>query len=319
MKSLFYTLLLFLYQTQLIPLETIDYLDTNEFVNGFVLTTSRPVDKPNILGVLTLCPNKQTNNKPTWQLAQWGTQFLLTPGSFNQVNETTWTIKNQAKQITIQEENQDWGISLNCNGIVEYQGRLRKYGEPWPHLLIEKNFDEGIKILGNNIYFNIEFRITNCSCDPTLKDKLDPTLHTAQITAYWTVRNANSKSKDFNEYFWFGIPLFDARCPIPPEYINVDKGSTYTTNKLIAVIDGKRFYDHNTGDGDWKKLNILLNPLFEEALNKGKAQNFLKDSNIEDLVLSSFNLGWEITGPYNAEIQIKHLSHLCGANIKKIF
>lgn len=317
MKYLFYALLLFLYPTQPIPLETINYLDTKEFVNGFVLTTSRPVDKPNTLGVLTLYSNKSTDNQPAWRLAQWGTQFLLTPGSFNKEDETTWTIKNQAKKITLQKENQNWGITLNCNGITEYQGRLRKYGEPWPHLLIEKHFDEGIKIQENKIYFNIEFRITNCSCDPGLKDKLDPTLHTAQITAYWTVRNTNLNSNDFNEYFWLGIPLFDSRYPIPPEYINVDKGSAYTTNKLIAVVDGKRFYDHNTGDGDWKKLDVLLNPLFEEALNKCKAKNFLKDSNIEDFVLSSFNLGWEITGPYNAEIQIKHLSLLYDANINR--
>jgi hypothetical protein len=26
----------------------------------------------------------------------------------------------------------------------------------------------------------------------------------------------------FYEYFWFGIPLFDARYPIPPEYVNAD-------------------------------------------------------------------------------------------------
>jgi hypothetical protein len=35
-------------------------------------------------------------------------------------------------------------------------------------------------------------------------------------------------------------------------------------NRLIAVIDGNRFYDHNTGDGEWKKINVLLNPIFEE-------------------------------------------------------
>jgi len=316
MKFLFCSLLVILSQSQTPLSKTVDYLNTREFANGFTLTTSRPVDNPNILGVLEVYPNKPVDSQPTWQLAQWGTQFLLTPGIFSQEGESIWTIKNQAKTISLQKENQDWGIWLNCNGIAEYQGKLRKYGEPWPHLLLEKHFAKGIKIQEQNVCFNIEFRITNCTCEPTLKDSLDPTLHTAQITAYWVVKNANSKSRDFNEYFWFGIPLFDARYPIPPEYVNADIGSAYTTNRLIAVIDGNRFYDHNTGDGEWKKINVLLNPLFEEALNKGKAQNFLKNSNIEDFILSSFNLGWEITGPYNAEIQIKHLSLLCSTNSK---
>lgn len=307
MNFLIFTTLFLLFQNKPMP-DKIIYMNINELSQGFHLTTACPIDKPNVLGTLLLPSLTKYEPKPVWRLAQWATNFPLQPGEFEKVNENTWIIKNKAKSITLHKKKDKWSIQLHSNGIVEYDGKLRKYGEPWPHLLIEKVFSEGIKITGNNLFFNLEFRVKKCTPDPRLKDSFDPALHTAQISAFWTVENTNSNSPDFKEFFWFGIPLFDARYPIPPEYINPDKGSNYTSNKLIALIDGKRFYEQNTGDGNWKKLSVHLNPLLEEALNKGQARGFLNHSHIGDFVLSSFNLGWEITGPYNAEIEIRNLS-----------
>ncbi len=307
MEYIFFTLVLALSQN--VPAKSVNHLDiTNEFVYGFYLTTVRPVENPNILGTLSFPYTTKSEQKPLWRLAQWATNFPLSPGTFEKKSETTWIANNEAKKITLIKEKDTRAIRLNCNGIEEYQGKLRKYGEPWPHLLIEKTFPDGIKITDRELLFNLEFKILNCLCDSSLKDNIDPTLHTAQISAFWTVQNINPASKDFKDFFWFGIPLFDTRYSIPPEYINPDRGSAYTTNKLITLIDGKQFYEENTGDGNWKKLNVLLNPLLKEALKKGQSRGFLTNSNLEDFVLTSFNLGWEITGPYNAEVEIQNLS-----------
>ncbi len=303
MNYINFIIFLFLFQSQ----PSIDYININELSNGFNLTTVRPIDKPNILGTLLVPSLSESPQKPQWRLVQWATNFPLQPGEFLKENESTWVIKNEAKRVVLLKEKDKWSIQLNCNGIVEYQGKLRQYGEPWPHLLIEKVFNDGIKIIGNKLTFNLEYKVINCDSDETLKEKFDPTLHTAQISAFWTVKNNNPKSKDYEEFFWFGLPLFDVRYPVPPEYINPDKGSVYTTSKLIVVIDGKRFYEENTGDGNWKKLSAQLNLLLEEALSKGQARGYLNDSKIEDFILTSFNLGWEITGPYNAGIEIKDL------------
>jgi len=308
MPYIIFATLFVLFQNEPVPAETINYLNTNEFAYGFNLTTTRPTDKPNILGTLTLPSSSQHEHNPLWRLAQWATNFPLSAGNFNKEGETIWTANNEAKKIVLHKKNNFWSIILNCNGITEYQGKLRKYGEPWSHLLIEKTFNEGIKIAENKLDFNLEFKITSCICDEKLKGSIDPTLHTAQISAFWTVNNNNPNSKDYKEFFWFGLPLFDARYPIPPEYINLDKGSAYTSNKLITVIDGKRFYNENTGDGNWKILSAHLNSLLEEALTKGQSRGYLTNSHIEDFILTSFNLGWEITGPYNAEIEIQNLS-----------
>jgi hypothetical protein len=317
MQYIIFVTLFVIFQNEIVPAETINYLNTNEFAYGFNLTTTRPIDKPNILGTLTLPSPSQPEHKPLWQLAQWATNFPLSAGNFNKEGEAMWIANNEAKKIVLHEKNNLWSIILNCNGIVEYQGKLRKYGEPWPHLLIEKKFAEGIKIVENKLDFNLEFKIISCLCDEKLKENLDPTLHTAQISAFWTVENNNPDSKDYQEFFWFGLPLFDARYSIPPEYINLDKGSAYTSNKLITMIDGKRFYNKNTGDGDWKVLSVSLNPLLEEALSKGQSRGYLTNSHIEDFILTSFNLGWEITGPYNAEVEIQNLSLKANKKEKK--
>ncbi|HOK09457.1 MAG TPA: hypothetical protein PLT82_07675 [Candidatus Hydrogenedens sp.] len=311
MKSLFSILFLLLLQMILIAEAQNDSLNTSEFSYGFWLTSVYPTDKPNIAGKLILPSITQENKPPIWKIAQWGTQYPLNSGVFQQQNETTWFIENEAKKVMLLKKNNHWAILLNCNGITEYNGKLRKYGEPWAHVLIEKHFPQEIKIKEYDLKFEIKFQITRCMCDSTLKEKVDPHLHTAQITAYWTVKNTNPRSPDYEDYFWFGIPIFDARYTIPPEYISKDVGSAYTTNKLIAVIDGNRFYKGNTGDGTPKMLNVTLNSYIEESLNKGKNQGFLKNSNIDDLSITSFNLGWEVTGPYNAEIEISHISMPC--------
>jgi hypothetical protein len=98
MKFLFCSLLVILSQSQTPLSKTVDYLNYPEFANGFTRLLLALWDNPNIPWVLEVYPNKPVDSQPTWQLAQWGTQFLLTPGIFSQEGESIWTIKNQAKR-----------------------------------------------------------------------------------------------------------------------------------------------------------------------------------------------------------------------------
>jgi hypothetical protein len=42
-------------------------------------------------------------------------------------------------------------------------------------------------------------------------DGFDPRRHTAQFVFYLTVQNRNRQSGGFGDYYWFGVPLYDAR------------------------------------------------------------------------------------------------------------
>ncbi len=278
-------------------------------MQDFTISSSSPIDKSNSLGIFSPTKRYEPETKSReWRIAQWGTRLPIYPSDFKMTKDNLWIAENDCKRIEIYFADSGSYLKLFCKGISELNGRLRKYGEPWPHLLIEYKFSPIISPANSKIGFEIKFRITNCTVDPNLLSKIDNSLHTAQITAYWTIANKNPNSNDYNDYFWFGIPLFDYRYPIPPKYFDLDKGAPTTTNKLIYVVDGNTLWKEPTGDGKEKYLNISLSPIIKNAIKEIKDKGFFVNSNISDFYLTSFNLGWEITGPFNAEVEITKLN-----------
>ncbi len=281
----------------------------SDLLHGFVISTSSPTDKPNFLGFFNPNNNQSlTPNTWEWRLAQWGTRLPLSISDFKIIDKSNWFAENEVKKIEFYTIENVPHLKLFCKGTSEFNGKLRKYGEPWPHLLIEHKFPRTIKTFNSEINFEIKFRITNCTEDPNLASKIDSSLHTAQITAYWTIANKNQSSKDYDDYFWFGIPLFDYRYPIPPKHFDKDKGAPSTTNKLIYVVEGKTLWDKPTGDKKEKHLTVSLSPLINNAIRDIKDKGFFTNSNASDFYITSFNLGWEITGPFDAEIEISRLN-----------
>jgi hypothetical protein len=259
-------------------------------------------------------PGGPETRPPAWRLDQWATQFLLKPGMCQPVRDG-WIAENTGKRVVLRrDENGLLRLLLEARGIPEYAGRLRKEGEAWPHLLIEQQFSAPIRFqVWRRITFTIETRIASCTADPALSAKLNPGLHTAQVSAFWTVVNDTKGNPDCGDMIWFGIPLFDARYDVPPQYCAIDSGKDDATGKFICLLDGKRFWEGRTGDGSWRKLDADLTSLIGEALATAKEYGHLKNTRLEDLALTTFNLGWEITGPYDAAMEIRGLSMLGNA------
>jgi len=70
----------------------------------------------------------------------------------------------------------------------------------------------------------------------------------------------------------------------------------------------KRFWKGRTGDGSWRKLDADLTSLIGEALVIARDHGHLKNTRFEDLAFTTFNVGWEIPGPYDAAAEIRGLS-----------
>ena len=154
--------------------------------------------------------------------------------------------------------------------------------------------------------FRLDFLVDRCDLATT--QSVVRSLHTGQITAFFSIHNRNPKSADFKDMIWFGLPMFDVRHDLPPGHQAVDGGKANATGKFICTLPGKRFYDRPTGDGTWHELRADLVPLIREALAASQAKGFLVDTAFEDLQPTSFNLGWEVPGPYDCAIRLKGLS-----------
>lgn len=275
------------------------------FTRGFTLSAaSHPTPKIEI-GVLETNPLPDAV-LPEWRLAQWGTRTVLESGFCTRTLSGALFTENPAKRIEIEHLlDGPTRFLLEVRGAHEYEGRLRASGEAWPHLLVEQSFPEPIRLEKlAQLQFALGMRVAACKA-LVPAEKLDPGLHTAQVSAYWTVHDLTPGRGDM---IWFGIPIFDARYEVPPAHYAIDGGKADASGKFICVLDGKRFWQGPTGDGTWRDLDTDLLPLLREALEIAQRDGHLKEARFEDLAITSFNLGWEVPGPYDCAIEFRGLS-----------
>lgn len=283
--------------------ETVSLLDDLALARGFRLSAVRssmtPVETGNVLAL-------DTSRAPLWRLAQWGTRFSLEGAAETAPGDGVRVLSNAGKSVKVYPGGlAGEGLRLEVLGGAEYAGKLRQYGEEWPHLLIEQSWTPVVLDSLERLEFSVTFQVEYCT--PAAEQPLDPGLHTAHINAFWTIHNQNPESRDYNNMIWFGLPLFDARYPVPPGHQAVDAGQPDTTGKFIYTVDGDRFWPGPVVVGEWHTLSCDMLPLIRDALASAQSRGFLTDSRFADLRATSFNLGWEVPGPYDCAIRLRHL------------
>ena len=278
------------------------------FEHGFQLSPDSALAQKLEIGNLQTGPAPAAA-QPSWRLAQWASKYLLQPGACTLV-DGAWEARTLGKRLRI-ERPADGPVSvlLEVLGDAEYGEHMRTYGEAWPHLLIEQRYENPIRpSTFAKLMLHFDMRVVRAVAAAGAKGKLDPGLHTAQATAYWTVHNLSSGNPDYQDMIWFGIPIFDARNEVPPASFAIDAGQAAASGKYICVLDGKRFWKGATGDGQWRTLDTDLKPLLQEALELSRKNGVLQHTQFEDLAITTFNLGWEMPGPYDATLEIRGLS-----------
>ncbi len=279
-------------------------LEDREFALGFRLSAIRSSMMPVEVGHVLQTDARQP---PCWRLAQWGTRYSLESAPETASNDGTRTIANKNKTVTVYPGGfVGDGILLAMNSGVEYNGGLRPYGAAWPHLLIEQAITDAPLGKMSALAFNLTFHVERCV--PTTEQELDPSLHTAHISAFWTIHNKNQACEDYNDMIWFGVPLYDVRYPVPHGHQALDTGQDDATGKFICTIEGARFYSEPVETGKWHTLDCDLLPLMREALEAAQARGFLSNTRFADLAITSFNLGWEMPGPYDCSILLRDLA-----------
>ena len=271
---------------------------------GFHLSAVSTADPPLEIGnVLAGVPGAA----PQWRLAQWGTRWNLLPAPETVSADGARTRSNEGKRVTVLPGGlAGEGVVLGVNGPAEYPDGPRKHGEPWPHLLVEQKISRDDPLTAYAaLPFRVSFRVDRCDGPPP--GEADPGLHTAHITAFWTAHNANRASAGQGDMLWFGVPLFDARHPLPPGHQAEDAGQPLASHKFIYTVEGSRVQEGPVKLGEWRTISCDILPLLRDALETAAARGFMKDSRFGDLRLTSFNLGWEVPGSYDCEITLKGL------------
>ncbi|HNZ48275.1 MAG TPA: hypothetical protein PLY90_04100 [Candidatus Hydrogenedentes bacterium] len=273
--------------------------------HGFELSAVASTKKP--LTVSQIFVTHPSFKGPRWRLAQWGTRYSLVTAEEEKLPDGTRSLSNAGKTVLLHPGGlAGEGVTLRVNGGAEYPDRLRRFGEPWPHLLVEQRLRAVACSDWQSLTFHLEFFVEQCI--PVRDTAQDPSLHTAQVGVFFTVHNLNKKSADFRDMIWFGLPVYDVRFGISPGHQALDIGKNDATGKFICTLSGDRFYSEPVLPGKWHTLSADLLPLLQDALDASKEHGHLTHSELKDLQFTSFNLGWEVPGSYDCAIRLRRLS-----------
>lgn len=251
-------------------------------------------------------PFGETEAQPIWKLAEWGSITELSPED-KLIEGDTVFYKNRTKEIGFLKLNEDVAISMELLGSKEYDSP-RKNGENWPHILLEQEFKDFYFLTNlDSLEFNINAQLVH-DINYMNDDEFDPTLHTAQMTFYLTIQNRNEQADEYGDYFWFGIPIYDFRHVDIDRYMAKDIGQTIATNKFIFSLSSKEMFNGSLHNQNLIKINSDLLPKIKEGFESAKRRGYLRESNWEDMTISSFNIGWEHPGTFNSKIILSQLS-----------
>lgn len=269
-------------------------LRDHSFKKGFtILYRDHPVRETG-----ALLPSPDSGEKPDWRLVQWMCESNLAAAVPDYTDGYCLTTDSQTAGVS-----GDGTLLLELRASREYS-HPRLPGEAWPHLLIEQQIPpERCPPLGGlrELRLRMEARIPYWE---EHEENPDPSLHTGQTNLYFTV----GKTDGSGDYYWFGVPIFDARFLHQEGYSAEDGGKEDATHKLIYTTPQREFTAETFHDGNWIRYDRDILPLLADGLREAVEKGFLSDSSLDDYRLTSTNLGWEMPGSYDAALEVRELS-----------
>jgi len=241
-----------------------------------------------------------------WDLAQWSSRFPLRLEDCRCWHDRL-ICSNSAKCVVVEAPaGFAADLSLAVNASVEYGGHVRQAGsEPWVRLLVQQDFEDPPSLGALAAFqFHLEARLKRSILART--NNYSPSLHAAQFTIFLTVANRNPSAPGYKECFWFGIPIYDNRHRLVPDYEAQDFGQT----KLFIYTPGSNhFAQTSLHDGEWVAFDADILPLVRQGLEHARARKFIAgSSDLADYRPLGIFIGWELPGVFDVELQMRNLS-----------
>lgn len=284
------------------------------------------------------------NTESVWKLAQWGcfvNYFLdddLWPrgyGSYEEnevyyeypATEANYSLSSDGWAV-IQNETNQFSVNAQTGAFKLYADARAEYGvtpaytdaprasdpradgEAWPHLLIEQNIASGATLADlSGVYFDIGFTVQVCE-DYTRNKQED--MHTAQLLWYVLIQCVDSTKASFGDFYWFGIPILDARDGTTDYYVPasnaLDGGKGDSTGAMICNVSNYDFIDGGVELGKKYEVSVDFYDKIVQAFRSLQENDYFTDCDLSDMRIYSTNFGWEIPGTYKVGVDVDWLS-----------
>lgn len=290
----------------------VDLLRDPQFQNGFKIISPTPFKK-----IVTgqMLP-RFAKGKPAWSLAQWHSKYNLSDAKPENPDAQTHRLADKAKTVIISSSSKYGDLVLSVDSRPEYNGKVRKNGQSWPHLLVAQD-DVSIHMLKDidRIEFSIEALLLK-NRGEQLKG-YSRKLHSAQFQLTFIVQNRNRKSPGFGDFLWFNVAMYDERAKFCDLYAAKDLADP--SAKMIYAPPIKNFAQQSLHDGKWVTFSHKdISSLFREAVDLARKRGYLKKSpDPNDFAIGSVILGWEVTGINDASMRVRNFNiraHMKQAN-----
>ena len=252
---------------------------------------------------------------PAWELGQWGSATTLSAASPTTLPSGAVRWEDSYGAVTLGPSgSEEADLIFRVNAFAEYGGVYRTGSETrtWPHLLGQQrlsppgNLGPGCPPISQltSLRFSTEARL--------LRDErhigagYDSGRHAASFLIYFTVQNLSAPgAPGYGDFLWLGLTVYDDREPRPGLYVAGDEAS----GKLIYNIGLTPLTPGSLTDGAWHRLEADLLPHVRLALEAAWDRGLLTDSrDLADYRIGGMNIGWEIPGLNDAEVQVRDLS-----------
>lgn len=278
----------------------IQLLPDAQFEHGFaVLRPLTYTNDPNVDSLYFYSPS----NEPKWNLVQWNTRYtFLNPK--RKASRKAIEYKNKTKRVTLTSDRE---LTLEIKASKEYPSP-RKFGDPWPHLLIEQPFTGAHVHLKNyqSVTMSFDLRLNYCR-NGMAKGTYDSGLHAAQTPFFFYIINANPESEGYRDAVWLGIPSFDNRekGTSKERHFQWDIG---TSTYIYTISTQEAWGDIDFQDHQWHSTRVDILALLRDAIAKQQENGNFKHTRLEDMIIMSMNFGWEMPGSFDGSVSIRHLN-----------
>jgi hypothetical protein len=248
----------------------------------------------------------QANSAPVWGLSQWNTSspFKGEPSASEQ-DPRFIQYSSGSKTVTFGRDGTLYAdVALKLNSAIEYKDTrgVRPAKARWPALYLWQSLDESKPVAQlKQVNFSADAKLNlNRSLRPS--GPFNPREDAAQFTMFLTIQNMNKQSPDFGKYVWFGLPIYDNRYKMSAQHQQKDA----FTKKFIYLLDSRSFSKNSMFNEKWNHLSADLLPEIKESLSRAKAKGFFQDPlDLSSFYIRSLNVGWEIPGTFESEVQLK--------------
>ena len=302
----------------------VELLGDLNFSKGFSVTLFHAnSSNGNLSGYLTYDGNKADGDN-TWRMAQWGcTKDMVEDGTFER-NGSVLTYSDGGKLLQV-DSSKTGAITLGIKGSEEYtkdaEGNIRERTdstENWPHILIEQGVNADT---GNceHLYMEVNYTVTKCE---SLVDRelypINPDLNAAQFQWFITLTDMNPESESYGNSMWFGFSMFDTRAMggTPNGFASYDGGKEDSTGLFIYMLSLQSVAGQQPGSvnaptsvvGKDVSVKVDILPYINQALKIARQNGAMKGASADQLKIGSTNIGWELPGNYDVEVDISYLN-----------